>query len=91
MPRLNALVPGTLKYRLFLSFLIFILIPFFLVQIRSYNQMDSLYEDQISEQSQYQLVQIAFHFEQLKTRILMTSLQLEKEPKILHEEVLVVY
>ncbi|WP_186328168.1 sensor histidine kinase [Paenibacillus sp. 32O-W] len=83
MSRIKALMPSSLKNRLFLSFVLFIVLPFFLVQIRSYDQMESLYEERIGEQSQYQLDQMVSYFEQIKTRILMTSLQLEKELQIL--------
>lgn len=74
--------PSTLNNRLFLSFVALILLPFFAVQLRSYDQMEALYVNRIGEQSKYQLDQIVGRMEQIKLNLLMISLQLEKEPVI---------
>lgn len=76
------LKPTTLKNRLFVSFVLLILLPFFLLQIRNYADIERIYERRISEQNQYQLDQVKENFEQLKSYMLLTAIQLEKEPAI---------
>lgn len=71
--------PDSLKNRLFLAFLLLIILPFSALQIRNHTQVKSLYENRISEQNQYQLDQVKQTFEQIRSDMLMTALQLEKE------------
>ncbi|SDD08023.1 two-component system, sensor histidine kinase YesM [Paenibacillus sp. UNCCL117] len=77
------LKPSSLKNRLFVAFLLLIILPFFALQVRNHIQIKSLYEQRISEQSQVQIDQMKEAFEALKTSMLMTALQLEKEPGVI--------
>ncbi|KKO53119.1 cache domain-containing sensor histidine kinase [Paenibacillus sp. DMB20] len=76
------LFPKTIKNKLFLSFLILILIPFSFLQLRSYSTIESVYVKRISEQNQYQLDQVKDNFERLRSLMFYSSLRLEKEPSI---------
>ncbi|MCY9691353.1 cache domain-containing protein [Paenibacillus alginolyticus] len=76
------LLPKTIKNKLFLSFLILILIPFSLLQLRSYSTIESVYVKRISEQNQYQLDQVKDNFERIRSLMFYSSLRLEKEPSI---------
>lgn len=76
------LLPQTIKNKLFLSFLILILIPFSLLQLRSYSTIESVYVKRISEQNQYQLDQVKDNFERIRSLMFYSSLRLEKEPSI---------
>jgi two-component system sensor histidine kinase YesM len=79
---IRSIQPSSLKYRLFFAFLLLIILPFFALQVRNHTQVESLYEYRISEQSQYQLDQVKQSFEQIKSQMLLTALQLEKETAV---------
>jgi two-component system, sensor histidine kinase YesM len=80
---LRFLQPSTLKNRLFLAFLLLIILPFFVMQLRNHYQVKNLYEQRISEQSHYQLDQVKQSFEVVKSGMLMTALRLEKDRDVL--------
>lgn len=79
---LRKLLPQTIKNKLFLSFLVLILIPFSILQLRSYSTIESVYVKRISEQNQYQLDQVKDNFERIRSLMFFSSLRLEKEPSI---------
>ncbi|MDF2961400.1 MAG: helicase Ski2 [Paenibacillus sp.] len=80
---IRRLIPASLKNRLFMAFLLLILLPFLVLQIRNHIQIKHLYENRISEQNQYQIDQVKQAFERTKSDMLMSSLQLEKERAVL--------
>ncbi|RXZ80326.1 two-component sensor histidine kinase [Paenibacillaceae bacterium] len=80
---LQKLKPASLKNRLFLAFLLLIILPFSVLQIRNHVEVKTLYEKRISEQNQYQLNHMKQTMEQIKSDMLLTSLQIEKERAIL--------
>ncbi|WP_342439509.1 histidine kinase [Paenibacillus sp. FSL L8-0436] len=57
-PDWKMFIPQKLRYRLFGAFLILILLPFSVLNVYNYRQIESLVEEKISQQSHEQLVQM---------------------------------
>ena len=49
------LIPSTLKYRLFLAFILFILLPFSLLSLFNFGQVEALMQQNTIKQSRDQL------------------------------------
>ncbi len=55
LQRMKALLPQKLKYRIFVAFIILILLPFSVLNIYNYQNIETLVQQKISEQSHEQL------------------------------------
>jgi two-component system sensor histidine kinase YesM len=75
-------MPGKLKHRIFLAFVIFILVPFACIQVYQFWKIERLMEQSISRMNETYLEQIVKAFENLKTNVLMSMLTLEKDKNI---------
>ena len=82
MKIVRRLVPTSLKNRLFAAFLMLILIPYSLLQLRNFHTIQSTFERNVSSQNKYQLEQLKTSFEELKGTVLKTVFQMEKDPRI---------
>lgn len=82
MSMAKRLVPTSLKNRLFAAFLLLILIPYSLLQLRNFNIIQSTFETNIGSQNKYQLEQLKTNFEELKSTVLKTVFQMEKDSRI---------
>lgn len=78
----NRLLPAKLKYRMFAAVLLFILIPFAIVQFNQFQRIELTVREQISHLNRKHLEQMKFDFEEIKTKALLTMLQFEKDPQI---------
>lgn len=81
MKRLKWLWPSGLRNRLFVSFLLLVLVPSTVLQIRNISQMETLMKTNISQQNMTQLETMKSNLENLKIEILGTMLKLEREPE----------
>ena len=75
----NIFFPQKLKYRMFSAFLILILLPFSVLNIYNYGQIESLVEEKISQQSHEQLVQMYGTLEDQMSIALKTLIFLEQD------------
>lgn len=75
-------LPGKLKHRIFLAFVICIVVPFALLQMYQFWKIERLMELSISRMNQSYLEQLDKAFENLKTNVLMAMLTLEKDKNI---------
>lgn len=82
MVRIRHLWPGSLKYRLFASILLFVLVPFSLFQIRNIDRLEVKMIAGISQQNAAQLEFLKDSFEGLKLDVFAAMLQLEREPEL---------
>jgi two-component system, sensor histidine kinase YesM len=62
---LTKLVPSTLKNRLFLAFILFILVPFFTISALNFRNMEVLLREQVSTQNLEQMRGMSRSFEEL--------------------------
>lgn len=74
--------PGSLKYRMFVSILLFVLVPFSLFQFRNINQLEVKQKAGIAQQNATQLEFLKDSFESLKLDAFAAMLQLEREPDL---------
>lgn len=81
MTWLYKLWPAGLRNRLFVSFLLLVLLPSTILQIRNISQMEKLMKSNISQQNMAQLETMKSSLENLKIEILGTMLKLEREPE----------
>jgi len=72
----------SLKHRLFISILLFVLIPATIVQIHSITRLETMMKDNIAEQNIGQLDSLKNSLENLRLGVLGSMLQLERDPEI---------
>jgi len=79
LPDWKTFLPQKLRYRLFSAFLILILLPFSVLNIYNYRQIESLVEEKISQQSHEQLVQMYGTLEDQMSIAFKTLIFLEQD------------
>lgn len=72
----------SLKHRLFISILLFVLIPATIVQIHSIARLETMMKDNIAEQNIGQLDSLKNSLENLRLGVLGSMLQLERDPEV---------
>ncbi|RRJ63416.1 HAMP domain-containing protein [Paenibacillus oralis] len=77
---LKSLWPSGIKNRLFLSILLFVLVPSSFLQLRSINQLETNMKANISQQNVSQLNLLKNGMEDIRIGVLGAMLQLEREP-----------
>jgi two-component system sensor histidine kinase YesM len=80
--RIRRLWPAKLQNRIFLSFLLVIFIPFSILQVHNYNQIETIIGAKISEQNVTQLSQMKFQLDEVRGTALNSVLQLERDSSI---------
>ncbi|ULO05771.1 histidine kinase [Paenibacillus sp. 19GGS1-52] len=78
-PDWKTFLPQKLRYRLFGAFLILILLPFSVLNVYNYRQIESLVEEKISQQSHEQLVQMYGTLEDQMSIAFKTLIFLEQD------------
>ncbi|MBW4084975.1 histidine kinase [Paenibacillus sp. S150] len=79
IPDWKTFLPQKLRYRLFGAFLILILLPFSVLNVYNYRQIESLVEEKISQQSHEQLVQMYGTLEDQMSIAFKTLIFLEQD------------
>ncbi|WJH33438.1 hypothetical protein N6H14_25845 [Paenibacillus sp. CC-CFT747] len=74
---------SSLRNRLFLVFLLFILIPYSLLQFYSVSRIQQSFVDQVVHQNTEQLEQLKFIFEDMRSTVFRIAVRLEREPVVL--------
>lgn len=77
---LKRLWPQKLKYRLFAAVLLFILLPFFLLQIYAYRQIEESLTLELQDKASKQLVLMKMNMNDVVQRMFRYSLFLENDP-----------
>ncbi|MEF3303484.1 sensor histidine kinase [Paenibacillus sp. GYB003] len=80
---MNRITPAKLKYRFFFAFILFVLIPIAAIQMYQYSRIKTIIEYRISEVNHNQLEQVAQSLEEMKSKIVMSMLTLEKDPSVI--------
>ncbi|MDR6551887.1 histidine kinase [Paenibacillus qinlingensis] len=80
--RIRRLWPAKLQNRIFLTFLLVIFIPFSILQIHNYNQIETIIGEKISEQNVIQLGQMKSQLDELRLTALNSVLQIERNSSI---------
>ncbi|CAG7617117.1 sensor histidine kinase [Paenibacillus allorhizosphaerae] len=73
---------SSLKNRLFLAFLLLILLPYSFLQLHSINTIERSFERQIIGQNTEQLEQLKITFEDLRSTVFRIAIRLEKDPAV---------
>jgi two-component system, sensor histidine kinase YesM len=73
---------SSLKNRLFLAFLLLIILPYSFLQFHSINQIEQSFEQQIIQQNTEQLEQLKLTFEDLRSMVFRIAVRLEIDPEI---------
>ncbi|GIP38527.1 hypothetical protein J31TS4_18070 [Paenibacillus sp. J31TS4] len=73
---------SSLKNRLFLAFLLLIFLPYALLQLYNYSQIELALKRQVSRQNMQQLEQLKIRFEDLRSTVFRIAILLEKDPSI---------
>ncbi|MEK5236329.1 histidine kinase [Paenibacillus sp. FSL L8-0470] len=81
-PDWKMFIPQKLRYRLFGAFLILILLPFSVLNVYNYRQIESLVEEKISQQSHEQLVQMYGTLEDQMSVAFKTLIFLEQDSAV---------
>lgn len=79
LPDWKTMLPQKLKYRLFGAFLGLILLPFSVLNVYNYRQIESMVEEKISQQSHEQLVQMYGTLEDQMSIAFKTLIFLEQD------------
>ncbi|MBT2290608.1 sensor histidine kinase [Paenibacillus albidus] len=82
MKRLHRIWPSSLKNRLFVAILLFVLVPSTLLQIRNITQLETMMKDNVSQQNAEQLEYLKNSMESLRVGVLGAMLQLERDPEV---------
>ncbi|WP_339300860.1 histidine kinase [Paenibacillus sp. FSL R5-0623] len=82
MPNWKSWLPQRLRYRLFGAFVVLILLPFSALNVYNYQQIESLVEQKISEQSHEQLVQMYRSLEDQMSIAFKTLIFLEQDSAV---------
>lgn len=81
-PDWKTFLPHKLRYRLFGAFVVLILLPFSVLNVYNYGQIESLVEQKISEQSHEQLVQMYGSLEDQMSIAFKTLIFLEQDSAV---------
>jgi two-component system sensor histidine kinase YesM len=81
-PNWKSWLPQRLRYRLFGAFVVLILLPFSALNVYNYQQIESLVEQKISEQSHEQLVQMYRSLEDQMSIAFKTLIFLEQDSAV---------
>ncbi|GBG10522.1 two-component sensor histidine kinase [Paenibacillus agaridevorans] len=81
--RFPKLWPTKLRNRIFLTFLLVVFVPFSLLQIRNYNQIESVIGEKISQQNSTQLSLMKTKLEEVRWTAQYSVLQMEREADLL--------
>ncbi len=73
---------SSLKNRLFLAFLLLIILPYSFLQFQSISKIERTFERQIIEQNTEQLEQLKLTFEDLRRTVFLIAVRLEKDPAV---------
>lgn len=73
---------SSLKNRLFLAFLLIIILPYAFLQFHGINQIEQSFEQQIIQQNTRQLEQLKITFEDLRSAVFRVAVRLEKDPAV---------
>jgi sensor histidine kinase YesM len=79
---IRRLVPAGLKYRLFLAFILLVLIPLAVSQYYQFKKIEGLIERRISQLNDNQLEHMGMTLEEIKSKVVMSMLVLENDPRI---------
>ncbi|MEX2104861.1 MAG: HAMP domain-containing protein, partial [Bacilli bacterium] len=82
MDLLERIVPTSLKHRLFVAFILLILLPFSLLILYHFNKMESVLRQTFSEQSMEQMQQINQTFAEMISEAYRTSVLLSQDSVI---------
>lgn len=74
--------PSTFKYKLFISFILFILIPVFIISIFAFDRMQSLLQTRYNEKAYYELETMNRSLEDLLGVVFRTSILLNNDDKV---------
>ncbi|RAV19598.1 hypothetical protein DQG23_19235 [Paenibacillus contaminans] len=74
---------SSLKNKIFLTFLLLILLPYAFLQFYSIRQIEQSVEKQVIEQNNKQLEQLKLTFEDLRGTVFRIAIRLEKDPVII--------
>lgn len=80
--KLRSLFPKKLKYRLFMAFLVLILLPFSILNMYNYQRVEAVMQQKISEKSHDQLQQIIMSLEDLMNMAFKTWIMLEQDAAV---------
>jgi two-component system sensor histidine kinase YesM len=80
--KLKSFLPQRLKYRLFAAFVIFILLPFSILNIYNYQKIEFLVQQKISEQSHEQLKNLQRNLEDQMSIAFKTFIFLEQDATV---------
>ncbi|RXZ79437.1 HAMP domain-containing protein [Paenibacillaceae bacterium] len=76
------IIPKTLTYRLFVSFLALIVIPFLIIQLYTYGQIEKMIGRQLSDKNNEQLNFIINNLNTVRSNLFAQMLQMELNPAI---------
>ncbi|WP_029192562.1 sensor histidine kinase [Paenibacillus harenae] len=79
------LIPKTLTYRLFVSFLLFIVLPFLIIQYYNYAQIETAFSRQLSDKNNEQLNFIINNLNNVRSNLFAHMLQMELDPAIIEQ------
>lgn len=74
------LIPSTLKYRLFLAFMLFILLPFSVLTLANFSQVETLMQQNTIKQNQDQLDRLKTSLEDYIGSAVKTRVLLQQDP-----------
>lgn len=74
--------PARLRNRLLLSFVLLILIPYTILQIWNYTEIENLIKSKIGVQNQAQVDNLAQEFETMRTTLFLSALQMENNERV---------
>lgn len=74
--------PARLRNRLLLSFALLILIPYTILQIWNYSEIENLIKSKIGVQNQAQVDNLAQEFETMRTTLVLSALQMANNERV---------
>lgn len=75
-------LPSTIKNKLFLAFILLILLPFSILNVYNFKKMEGVLRLKVSEQSQEELERMKRSFEEMMKTTFRTFTLLEQDPNI---------
>ncbi|MDF2959299.1 MAG: hypothetical protein K0S39_1034 [Paenibacillus sp.] len=79
---LGILLPQKLKYRLFMAFVLLILLPFCVLNVYNYNKIESIIQDEVSKQSYEQLENLHRSLQDQMSIAFKSVIFLEQDPTV---------
>lgn len=80
--KLQSLIPAKLKYRLLAAFILVILVPYALLQIWNYTEIENVIRRQVGVQNQAQVDNLASEFEMIRSTLFLSAIQMEKDETV---------